>query len=380
MILYVLIGVFIGIFLFVLYSQLVKKKGLSDDLSSLLDQKLLETQKQVSEHMLLLAKQQLGAEAKDIKTDLSNKKESIENLVKQLRQEVKESNKKTEDAERERIGSFRALKQEIETHTKFTEQLSVSTEGLRNVLSNNQLRGKFGEQIAEDLLKMTGFVKGTDYIVNKGMKEGKRPDLTIFLPDKVKINVDVKFPYANLQRVSETQDQTGKQQYMKLFEADVREKIRQVTTRDYINPDENTVDFVIMFIPTEMVFSYIYENMNDIWAMAMKQKVILAGPFSFTAILRLIRQSYDNFKYKNNVRKIITYIKIFEEEWKKYNEEFEKIGGRISSLSEQYEKVNTTRSRQLTRTIDKIRIEESSAELPLLDAEELVPLKPGKKL
>src|SRR4030043_329722 len=75
------------------------------------------------------------------------------------------------------VGSFRALKQELETHKKVTETLAVTADGLKRVLSNNQLRGQFGEQVAEDLLKMTGFVKGVDYETNKKQKDSKtKPD------------------------------------------------------------------------------------------------------------------------------------------------------------------------------------------------------------
>lgn len=73
------------------------------------------------------------------------------------------------------------------------------------------------------------------------------------------------------------------------FEKDVKEKIKQVTTRDYINPTDKTVDFVILFIPNEMIFSYIYEKMSEVSEEAMASRVILAGPFSFTAILRMVK-------------------------------------------------------------------------------------------
>ena len=224
------------------------------------------------------------------------------------------------------------------------------------------MRGQFGEQVAENLLKMSGFVRGVDYDFNKEQKSsGTRPDFVIYLPNKIKINVDVKFPYQNLQKMAETNDKATKNELEKIFERDVREKIKQVTSREYINPEGDTVDFVVMFIPNEMIFSYIYEKMNDLWVEAMKQKVVLAGPFSFTAILRLVRQAYDNFKYQKNVQKIIGYIKNFEVEFDKYNEEFLKIGERIESLSKQYNVVNSTRTNQLTRSIDKIKIEDSSS-------------------
>lgn len=318
----------------------------------------------VNEQLISMADQKLGA-----------KKDEIELLIKEVKDGLRDSQGKLEAAEKERIGSFEALKQEIEGQRRITEQLSFTAEGLKRVLSSNQLRGQFGEQAAEDLLRMAGFVNGTDYVKNKAQDStGTRPDFCIFLPDGVKINVDVKFPYNNLVKMTETEDQGSKKEFLKLFEKDVKEKIKQLTTRDYINPTENTVDFVIMFIPNEMIFSFIYEKMNDIWTEAMQQKVVMAGPFNFTATLRLIRQSYNNFKYQKNIHKTITLIKIFEEEFKKYNEEFQKIGDRLNSLSEQYERVDSTRTNVLVKTVDKIKLEEGNANL-IPDSTPLIPEK-----
>jgi len=316
--------------------------------------------KNATDQFLSIAKEKLGTEKDEIKTDLQNKKEVIEDIAKKIREDLEKTKDKLEKAERERIGSFGQLKEAVESQAKITERLSATTESLKKVLSNNQMRGQFGEQVAEDLLKMSGFVKGVDYEFNKEQKSsGTRPDFTIFLPNKVKINVDVKFPYQNLQKMTETEDKATKQELEKAFERDIREKIKQVTTRDYINPEANTVDFVVLFVPNEMIFSYIYEKMNELWTDAMRQKVVMAGPFSFTATLRLVRQAYDNFRYQNNVQKIIGYIKTFEIEFQKYNEEFMKIGERIESLTKQYNTVNTTRSNQLNKTVDKIKLEES---------------------
>jgi DNA anti-recombination protein RmuC len=90
----------------------------------------------------------------------------------------------------------------------------------------------------------------------------------------------------------------------------------------------------------------------------MRQKVVFAGPFSFTAILRLVRQAYDNFNYQKNIRSIIGNIKNFELEFEKYNLEFEKIGDKISQLSTQYQKVDSTRKTKLMRTVDRVRLED----------------------
>lgn len=317
--------------------------------------------KKAIEQLVQMNDEKLGAEKENIKTELENKNTAFEKIAKDIKELVEKTENKIERTDKDRIGSFSKLKEAIENQARVTEQLSVTTESLKRVLSNNQMRGQFGEQVAENLLKMSGFVKGVDYDFNKEQKSsGTRPDFVIYLPNKIKINVDVKFPYQSLQKMTETQDKATKNELEKTFERDVREKIKQVTGREYINPEGDTVDFVVMFIPNEMIFSYIYEKMNDLWIEAMKQKVVLAGPFSFTAILRLVRQAYDNFRYQKNVQKIIGYIKNFEVEFLKYNEEFVKIGERIESLSKQYDAVNSTRTNQLTKSIDKIKLEDST--------------------
>lgn len=308
-----------------------------------------------SQQLITLADQHLKTQTQDIKTDVQNKKQIIEEIVKKLHEDLEKNRQKLEESERERIGTFSQLKTEIENQRKLTEQLSTTAEGLKKVLAHNQLRGQFGEQIAEDLLRMCGFVSGLDYVYNKQLSESEtRPDFTVLLPDGMKINIDVKFPYINLQKMVEADDVNIKNEYKKTFEKDVREKIKQVSNREYINLEDNTVDFVILFIPNEMIFSFIYEKMQSIWLEAMRQKVILAGPFNFTATLRLIRQSYANFTIQTNIKSVIQNIKLFETEFIKYNEEFEKIGDKINILTDQYNKVNITRTKKLINTIEKI--------------------------
>ncbi|HOZ81246.1 MAG TPA: DNA recombination protein RmuC [Candidatus Woesebacteria bacterium] len=308
-----------------------------------------ELDPKVLENLITIADQKLGEKNQIIQTDLVNKKEAIENMVKQVLDQLSV-------VEKERIGSFNGLKEAIENSSKISKDLSATTEGLKRILSNNQLRGAFGEKVAEDLLKQSGFVIGTDYSKQESVGES-RPDFTLYLPDKTKINIDSKFPYSNILKMSETEDPNQKIQYLKLFEQDIKKKINDVSTRNYINPEDNTVDFVVVFIPNEMIFSFIYEKFPDILEESFNKKIIFAGPFSFTAILRMVRQAYENFRYQKNVQSIITQIKLFEKEFIKYNEEFEKIGDKIDSLSKSYDSVNTTRSRQLLRVMDKIKLE-----------------------
>lgn len=357
----------VGLLIFFNVKSSKQIKDMNQALGSSLDEKIREIMPEVlknaNEQLISMADQKLGSEKKEIKTDLENKRMELERLVKTIQQDLKDSKESLTKSDKERIGSFMELKNKMEEYSKVTSQLSASTENLKNLLSNNQLRGQFGEQVADELLKMAGFVRGVDYDFNKEQEGSEtRPDFCIFLPDKTRINVDSKFPYANLQKMTEVDSKEEKENYRKKFEKDVKEKIKQASSRDYINPDDNTVDFVILFIPNEMIFSFIYDKLNDVWAEAMEKKVILAGPFSFTAILRMVKQAYQNFSYQKNIRQVIGHVQTFEKEFEKFQEEFLKVGDRIKSLDKQYNAVSSTRVNQLTKRVDMIKLDASQEE------------------
>lgn len=309
--------------------------------------------------LLFLKKMKNFSSQFDLKQEVMNeRKDYIKELTEEIRRELEKSQREIATLEKDRIGEFSSLKTVLEEHKLLTKDLKESTDGLKNILANNQMRGRYGEEIAEELLKSVGFVKGENYIINTAQDtNSNRPDFTIFLPDKTKINVDVKFPLSALIKFEEAKDKLEKDKYLAEFKKDVKEKIRQASSRSYINPEEKTVDFVILFIPNEMIFSFIYDKLYDTWQEAMSKKVILAGPFSFVAILRMIFQSYKNFVYQENLYEIIKLIKMFEEEYEKYNEQFNVLGDRILSASKKYEEVASTRTKKLNSVLEKIKRE-----------------------
>ncbi len=291
---------------------------------------------------------------------LEGKKDLIKEMVEKIDSGLRDSQKKIEISEKERIGEFSKLKTILEEHKNITGELKNSTDNLKNILSNNQLRGKYGEEVAENILKMLGFVKDLDYVVNLSQDtNANRPDITIKLPDKTKINIDAKFPYQSLVRYQEVEDEAEKKKYLAQFSTDVKQKIKQVTSRDYINPEEKTLDFVILFVPNEMIFSFICDKLGEVSSDALKKKVIITGPFSFAAIARMIRQSYDNFKIQEDLHRVVGLIGKFKQEFSKYSDEFDHLGDRIKSMSKQYDSIATTRTRQLTKVVDQISEEDA---------------------
>ena len=283
-------------------------------------------------------------------------KEVLENNRVLLKEIINGLEKKLDSSQQEISGlktQNAAIKEQLLATAKVTGELQVSTESLRNLLSNNRLRGDWGEQVAEDLLLAAGFVENVTYLKQATTTDG-RPDFTIKLPDGSKLNVDAKFPFDDLMEYQEAKSEAAKKQALKKFGNSIKQKVKDITSKDYINPEDNTLDFVVMFIPNEMIFSFIYEKLPDINEYCAQRKVVLAGPFGFTAVLRLVMQAYKNFGYEKNLQEIFGLVSKFQEEYEKFGDSLEKLGNQLATTQKTFQEVEGTRSRQLTKVVDKI--------------------------
>jgi DNA recombination protein RmuC len=284
-----------------------------------------------------------------IKTMLDNQRELLKEVTKGLEKQLESSRNEVGDLKKQNS----AIRQQLENTAKVTENLQTSTEGLKQLLANNKLRGKWGEQVAEDLLLAAGFVEKVNFVKQTSIGEG-RPDFTILLPDGGKLNVDAKFPFDDLVRYQEAKTDVAKAESLRSFREAVKIKIKSLSSKDYINPSKNTLDFVVMFIPNEMIFSFIYEKLPELNDFAAAHKVVLAGPYGFTAVLRLVLQAHKNFKYEKSLQQIFGLIGKFQAEYDKFGESFERLGKQLETVQKTYVEVEGTRSRQLDKVVNQI--------------------------
>ncbi len=292
------------------------------------------------------SKEEIEAGVKGI---LDDNQKLLTTIAKNLEKQLDDSKKEVGNLKEQNA----AIREQLINTAKITEGLQVSTEGLKNLLSNNRLRGDWGEQVAEDLLQAAGFVEKLNYVKQTSSGDG-RPDFTILLPDGSKLNVDAKFPFDNLIAYQEAKTEAARQAALAKFRTDVKTQVKAITSKDYINPQDNTLDFVVMFIPNEMIFSFIYEKLPDINDYCNERKVVLAGPFGFTAVLRLVLQAYKNFKYERGLQEIFALISKFQSEYSKYGEGMERLGKQLETAQKTYFEVEGTRNRQLTKVVDQI--------------------------
>jgi DNA recombination protein RmuC len=213
----------------------------------------------------------------------------------------------------------------------------------------------WGERMADDILRLAGFIENKNYIKQKTLETSStRPDFTFYLPQELKVNMDVKFPLDNYMAFVNSESEADRQAYRTQFIRDVKQRIKEVNSRDYINPEENTVDYVLVFIPNEQVYSFINECDPAVIDAAMKNKVILCSPLTLYAILAVIRQAIDNFNLEKTATEILGLLGAFNKQWDAFKNSMERMGSRIEDASKEYNKLVTTRTRALERPLARI--------------------------
>jgi DNA recombination protein RmuC len=209
--------------------------------------------------------------------------------------------------------------------------------------------------MAEDIIRLVGMVEGINYIKQKTMDSSSgRPDYTFYLPNQLKVNMDVKFPIDNYIHYLNAESDHDRKRYRDELLKNTKGMMKQLTTRDYINPAENTVDYVLMFIPNEQVFSFINEADTTIMDEALKQKVILCSPFTLYAVLAVIRQAIENFNLERTAAEILNLLSEFSKQWNAYKDKFTSMGERLDAAKKEYDILVTTRSNMLERPLKKI--------------------------
>ncbi len=304
---------------------------------------------------LKIASETLKNQTQVNEQELDSKKALIDQSLKTMKGDLGKVEELMSQIEKDRKQSYGELAQQLRHSSEQTQRLQQTTNQLNTALTHSQMRGQWGERMAEDVLRLAGFIEGVNYLKQKsGENTTTRPDFTFLLPHNLKVNMDVKFPLTNYISYLNSESKTEKEQLKKAFLKDVRDRVKEVKGREYINPADNTVDYMIIFIPNEQVYSFINETDQALMDEALRNKVILSSPLTLYAVLAVIRQAVDNFNLEKTAAEILNLLADFNKQWQKYKESMEKMGRSLESAQNEFLNLSGTRSNQLEKPLQKI--------------------------
>jgi DNA recombination protein RmuC len=301
-----------------------------------------------------IARRELGSARDEINKDVVKEKGMIKETLEKFESAIREKQEELKKFEIERNKQFGTITESINIHREIVGRLGEKTDNLSKILNNNKLRGAFGERVAEDLLHHAGFIEGVHYEKQKAVRGGTIPDFTLLLPNNRVIHIDAKFPLANAQNYQDSEDENERREYLKSFSQDVKQKIREITSRKYINSDENTLDFAIIFVPSDAVYSFLNTYAKDAVDDGFAHNVLITSPSSFYATARIIMEAHRHFSYEKNIREILEILQQFIENFQRFKNEFSSFGDSIDNLKDAYKMITETRYNKMSAQMKKI--------------------------
>jgi len=328
------------------------------------------------EQLLRVQREVLEAERLRSAEQLRGTQHAIDHQVGSMREDLARLNHLVEEVERERREHVGALSGQLREASRQTQVLAETTQSLREALSSTTARGQWGERMAEDVLRLAGFIDGVNYRRHQPMPgSGGIPDYTFLLPQGLTLHMDVKFPLNNYLRVLDASSDVERDHARKEFLKDVRLRLREVTRRAYVDPAGGTVDCVLLFIPNEQVYAFIQEQDRTILDDALRAKVVFCSPLTLFAVLAVIRQAVDNFQLSRTSHEILERLQGFEKQWERFVEQMDKVGRNLKTAANAFDELEGTRRRGVDRELEKIdvlrrdQVPDATATLPLaLDA------------
>jgi len=312
----------------------------------------------------VMQREQLGAAAQQARdessAELTAKKDVIDSRLDQVHAEMRSELTKLGSIVTELANTnaqkFGQVDQSLRSHAEVTQALSESARALSEAMASPTARGQWGERMAEDVLRLAGFVENVNYVKQTQLEGATgRPDFTFPLPKGHELYMDVKFPMAGYLRYFDADTDAERQAHRAAFLRDVRARVKELAKRDYARQSAHeSVDYVLMFLPNEQLTGFIHEGDPGLIDDAMKQRVVMCSPLTLFAFLGVIRQAYDNFVVEQTSDQILALIGSFGNQWQKYSEQLDKVKNKFDQLDRQFDELVGTRKRQLEKPLAQL--------------------------
>lgn len=288
----------------------------------------------------LMLQSQINDFAKNIDSKLDQK---MGESTKILQHQFSESAKIIRDVT-ERLTKLDETNRQV---INFADQL----QNLQDILKNPKQRGVLGEYYLKTVLD--NVLPPGSFQLQYPFKDGTIVDAVIFVKDKV-IPIDSKFSLENYNRILETRDSTERERLEKLFRQDLKNRIDE--TSKYVKPEEGTMEFALMFIPSEAIYydllinqvGAVKINTRDLIEYAFKERrVVIVSPTSFLAYLQTILQGLRAMQIEESAKEICQRVEDLSKHLSSYEDFMQKIGknlgvtvGAYNSAQREFKKID----------------------------------------
>ncbi len=287
---------------------------------------------------------------------------SLTNTLQQSDKNVTDTLQKSYDTLNQRLDSAAKVIGELKDETGKFSEIGRSMQSLQDFLNSPKLRGNIGEQILADLMSQ---VLPTDsFEMQHRFKSGDTVD-AIIKTNAGTISIDSKFPMENFSKLTKADTKKEQRVHAKTFASDVKKHIKSISEK-YINQDEGTIDFALMYIPAESIYYEITANQPELSQFALDNRVLPVSPATFYAFLRTILVSFEGQRIAKEAQSILQQLRSIQKDSTQFSSKLDTLSRHITNAYNNMSSV-TTDFNQLQQKINHTNSIESGIKHDLLN-------------
>lgn len=311
-----------------IYRQLIEnKKALEDAFKSLASDAL----NQNSKNFVALATESIKAIEAETKGVLGEKSSEISSKINDLKSALEEFDKNVKEIEIKRETAYNLL----ETGQK---RLDKTTDELLKALKFAKGVGNWGEIQLKRIVELSGMVEHCDFNVQVPTTvEGKLflLDMVVHLPQNRKIIIDAKTPLsAFLKSLEEGEEK--REELINEFIKNINDKVKELSKKEYHKKIEGSIEFVVMFIPSEAMFSTIMEKDSSFVEKCLKSNIIPTSPLNLIAVLKSVAYGWRQSELEVEAKRILEKAKEIYEALCKSSQHLSDLGKSLHKAVESY--------------------------------------------
>lgn len=205
-------------------------------------------------------------------------------------------------------------------------EIGRSMKELQDFLKSPKLRGNIGEQVLKELLSQ--MLPKQSFHLQYSYKSGVIVDAAIKTASGI-IPIDSKFPMENFRRLIAADSIKEKQIAQKEFVKDVKKHIRDISSK-YILTEEGTIDYALMYIPSESVYYEVVNN-QELFEYSGSKGVLPVSPMTFYAYMKAILMSFEGQKIEARAKQILSSIRAIQKDYHKVEDNLSVLGRHVNN-------------------------------------------------
>jgi len=244
---------------------------------------------------LVLAEENFKAIKNEASVDLDARKVAIEALVKPVSETLVSYQKETKELEQKRLKEIGAVGEQLRTVAETQVLLHRETSRLVNALKSPQVRGRWGEVVLQRTAELAGMTAYCDFFPQESQttETGRiRPDMVVRLPERREVVVDSKVPLGAFMEAIEAHTEEQRNLALDKHAKQVKNHVDKLSAKEYWGQFPSAPEFVVLFIPNDSFLTAAAERDPDLIEYALKNKVVIATPTTFIALLRAIEHGW----------------------------------------------------------------------------------------